>query len=147
MDEKRIEAPASNISVNLVTSGLTSPHLRELALDNAERDNFVKACKMSVAAGESVSEIIAAIRGTRWRFILTNSGQAIDVEHKELQLLNAIRDCEQAHQRATQFMTRDDNLGHLEHAIFDLFDGTGYAYIGEGIIVDDEYIAWPHSNS
>jgi hypothetical protein len=142
-----------------MTSGPTSPHLRELALDKTKRENFVKACKASIAAGGPVSEIIAAIRGTRWRFILTNCGQSIEVEHKddlytdywtavymmkecrgivgmdgyEHELPEAIRECERAHQRATQFMTRDENLGHLEHAIFDLFDDTGHPYRDKGI--------------
>lgn len=54
--------------------------LRELALDIERRAEFVSACQAWITAGREVSGIAAAIRETPWRFILTNSGQAIEVE-------------------------------------------------------------------
>lgn len=126
----------------------------------------MESCQSKIASGvATLHEIVAAIRGTRWRFILTNSGQAIDVQHKDdlyasyweavaemkscrhvigqdeydQEVIDRIRDCEMAHQRARQFMTDDDNLGRVERAIFELFDGTGYVFNGYGISPGDDY--------
>jgi len=141
--------------------------LRQLALSEDHRPDFVAACKASIAAGEPIAGIMDAIKGTRWRFLLTKSGQAIEVEHKddlyagywqavscmkecrsivgkdeyEHIVLDAVRDCLEAHRRVELFITDDDNIGQVDRAILDLFNGTGYRYTGGGIEYDEDWIA------
>lgn len=124
----------------------------------------MRACKQSIAQGGPVSNIVDAIRGTRWRFILTRSGQDIEVEHKddlyddyweavallkdcrsivgkeeyEDVLAGRIRDCHAAYRRAETFITSHDNIGgNVERAIEELFSGTGYKYNGVRAEYDD----------
>lgn len=138
--------------------------LRELALDIERRAEFVSACQAWITAGREVSGIAAAIRETPWRFILTNSGQAIEVEHvdeleaayweavdemnvgrscignegHEEYVLEGIRNCLKVHRRASQFMTFEDDFARVEDAISDLFEGTGYIYNGENSFIPED---------
>ncbi|KSV87570.1 hypothetical protein N184_30930 [Sinorhizobium sp. GL28] len=162
----RLQGGILLLETRVTTLACHPSSLRELSLNLERREEFVEACQSAVASGvAALHEIVAAIRGTRWRFILTNSGQAIEVQHKDdlyatyweavaqmkscrhvigqdeydQEIIDRIRDCETAHQRARLFMTADDNLGHFEHEIFDLFDGTGYVFDGHGISPGDDY--------
>ena len=138
--------------------------LRELALDIERRAEFVSACQAWITAGREVSGIAAVIRETPWRFILTNSGQAIEVEHvdeleaaywkavdemnvgrscignegHEEYVLEGIRNCLKVHRRASQFMTFEDDFARVEDAISNLFEGTGYIYNGENSFIPDD---------
>ena len=145
-------------------SDLDPARLCELALDMERRAEFVSACQAWITAGREVSGIVAATRGTLWRFIVTNSGQAIEMEHlddlhaaywkavDEMNdsrssigddayddyILESIRSCIEAHRRASQFMTFEDDLARVEDAISDLFEGTGYVLDGVSIVPEDE---------
>lgn len=58
----------------------------------------------------------------------------------EQELLDAIRDCKQIHQRIELFTTDDDDVHRVEGAILELFSGTGYRYTGDGIVYDENWL-------
>lgn len=145
-------------------SDLDPIRLRGLALDMERRAEFVSACQAWITAGCEVAGIMEATRGTPWRFIVTNSGQAIEIEHvDELEaaywkavdemndgrssignegyeeyVLEGIRACLKVHRRASQFMTFEDDFARVEDAISNLFEGTGYIYNGENSFIPED---------
>ncbi|TAZ73801.1 hypothetical protein ELH70_14605 [Rhizobium ruizarguesonis] len=133
--------------------------LRDLALSDNHRADFGTACKALIASGRSIADVAEVIKGTKWRYLVTRSGRAIEVEHKddlyakyweavaemkshrdhigwekyEDWILDAIRACKRAYDRANLFITDDDNMGNLDREILKFFEGTGYRYTYRGI--------------
>lgn len=133
-------------------------------LHNHHLSIIVSACQAWITTGCEVAGIVEATRGTPWRFIVTNSGQAIEIEHVdeleaaywkavdemnlgrssignegyEEHVLEGIRNCLKVHRRASQFMTFEDDFARVEDAISNLFEGTGYLYNGENSFIPDD---------
>ncbi len=138
--------------------------LREMAILEGPRADFVQACKDWIEVGGSLVSINEAIKGTRWRYVLTNSGTSIEVEHKddlyeaywkavtemkawrsqihkekyEYEILEEIRACEAAHEKAMAFLIPGDNLSPLQRAIDEMFEHTEYRYTGRAIVWDGD---------
>lgn len=145
------------------TSSLCT-NLREMALDAGRRDEFAAACQAAYTGHNALAEIVEVTAGTRWRFIVTRSGSAIDVRHKDdmyaefWESVAQVKSAQSAfgkdeyeqevrgfidnsflkHKRTSMFLTEFDNLISFDRAMAIAFEGSGFRYDGRNIVPEDD---------